>query len=102
MFAVICCSTTLVSWRIRLHRSAAVSPSLRATTRQYAAISTFCTSLHEILGLPIYNLLIASLISLARSMRLSLTNSPPPEASLIRWATELAPISGHSRAQAQM
>ena len=76
MFAAICCSTAPVNWRMQLHRLAAESPALRATIRQYAAISTFCTSLHEILGLPICSLLIAPLISLARSMRLSLTKSP--------------------------
>src|SRR5258706_132612 len=50
LLAAICCSRTLTNWRMRPHRSAAASPVLRATTRQYAAISTFCTSLHEMLG----------------------------------------------------
>src|SRR5262249_51596318 len=93
----ICCSRTLTNWRMRPHRSAAVSPALRDTTRQYAAISTFCTSLHEILGSLICSRLIASLISLVRSMRFSVANRPPPVASPIRSGTRPGPISGHSR-----
>src|SRR5262249_40076577 len=57
--------------------------------------STFCTSLHEILG--ICSLLVASLISLASSMRFSVANRPPPVASLIRSGSRPGPISGHSR-----
>src|SRR5262245_37106983 len=97
LLAAICCSRTLTNWRMRPHRSAAVSPALRDTTRQYAAISTFCTSLHEILGSLICSRLIASLISLVRSMRFSVANRPPPVASPIRSGTRPGPISGHSR-----
>jgi hypothetical protein len=32
LLAAICCSRTLTNWRVRPHRSAAVSPALRDTT----------------------------------------------------------------------
>src|SRR5690242_15816356 len=41
--------------------------------------------------------MIASLISLARSIRFSVANRPPPLASPIRSGTRPGPISGHSR-----
>lgn len=50
----------------------------------YLTGSTFCTLDHEISGLAICSLLIASLISLERSTRFSGVNSPPPAASSIR------------------